>query len=656
MKSTGFTCFILLFWVGLLGAQPKTLTKEESFSLDSENDVTKASIQAETEKTLSLQVEFKGFNKKDKEYKITARILNAVKSPMKEFEPATLDLDPRSGVADFLFNFVQKPGVKYSPEGIESRYIEVLVTDKAGAGSVPGLESLGINSRKFLFRFQKKWKVKIIGQEIMVSLSPIGSVPTLPPASVSSDLNHVKLTQTMTTMKRNFPTIKNANTPAPEPKPEPKPDQDRQGPAANKTYSIFDQFKNEYNFKDYFDVLNINRIVFEDINTPSGYYYYYPKEYQISWEPVSNDRMLGYNFKLVYLQADASGKSKVMLTLRLEPNITSADLAIANELVKNALRKEPGKKFFALQSIPLSEASKISFKGLEGILDPKDVEITVPSDLMDPIVLIIKTDRPDDLLTLLFTENGLIGNLSIKPTGNVSDLVVPITIKMDHQKTFGTAELNPGTWRTEGWKNQTPYPLLLKNLHMLRFVPASGGGFTPQIYTWSTGNKELSEGGIAKFDPATVPAWLDTDPLVVKMWMEYAVKHCDDCNTEVRKTIMDATVRSEISMVTFDILDVLAYTGAARMRLKVRSAQLDPEGKQKVEKNPPFTITRDNSTLESFQLFVPKGLTPQFEYAISLVMPDGDIKQSSWVSNKGKTEIGIGQKFVLEQFPELKKR
>jgi hypothetical protein len=37
-------------------------------------------------------------------------------------------------------------------------------------------------------------------------------------------------------------------------------------------------------------------------------------------------------------------------------------------------------------------------------------------------------------------------------------------------------------------------------------------------------------------------------------------------------------------------------------------------------------------------------------------MPDGDIKQSSWVSNKGKTEIGIGQKFIMEQFPELKKK
>lgn len=635
MKSTGFTCFIVLFWVGLLGAQPKTLTKEESFSFDSENDVTKASIQAETEKTLSVQIEYKGFNKKDKEYKITARILNAVKSPMKEFEPATIDLDPRSGVADFLFNFVQKPGVRYSPEGIESRYIEVLVTDKAGAGSIAGLESLGINSRRFLFRFQKKWRVKITGQEVQIQLTPLKSAATIAQTAM----------------------VKAITIPAPSTS-ETSTDRERQGPAANKTYAIFDQLaaNSDYDFKDYFDVLNINRMVFEDINPLSGYYYYYPKEYQISWEPVGNDRMLGYNFKLVYLQADASGKSKVMLTLRLEPNITAADLAIAKELVKNTIKKEPGKKFVDLQSIPLSEASKISFKGLEGIIDPKDVEITVPTDLADPIVLIIKTDRPDDLLTLLFTENGLIGNLSIKPIGNLSNLVVPITIKMDHQKTFGTAELIPTTWRTQGWKNQTPYPLLLKNLHVLRFEPVLGGAIKSKIYTWDLGGKELSESGKASFESSSVPNWLDTDPNVKKMWLEYVIKPCDDCNTEVRKTIMDATVRSEVSWVTFDILDVLAFTGAAKMRLKVRSAQLDPEGKQKVEKNPPFTITKDNSTLESFQLFVPKGLTAQFEYAVSLVMPDGDIKQSSWVSNKGKTEIGIGQKFIQEQFPELKKR
>ncbi len=433
--------------------------------------------------------------------------------------------------------------------------------------------------------------------------------------------------------------------------------QERQGPAANKTYAIMDKMVSDFDFKDYFDVLNINRQVFEDINALSGYYYFYPKEYQIAWETTGNDHMLGYNFKLVYLTADATGKSKVMLTMKLEPNITSADVDVARELVKTTLYDVQSKnKFVALQPIPLSEASKISFKGIEGIIDPKDVEITVPTDLSDPIVLIIKTDRPDDLLTLLFTENGLIGNMTIKPSGNVSNLVIPVTIKMDYNKTFGTAELTQSTWRTEGWKNQTPYPLIVKNLHVLRMEPAGGGIIRPKIYTWEIGAQEVQEGGKVNFDAGLVPAWLDTDPKVKKMWLEYTVKPCDDCNTEVRKTILDATVRSEISWVTFDVLDVLAYTSASKMRLKVRSVQLDPEGKQKVEKNPPFTVMKDNTTLETFQLFVPKSQTAQFEYAISLVMPDGDIKQSSWVPNKGKTEIGIGQKFIIEQFPELKKK
>jgi hypothetical protein len=429
-------------------------------------------------------------------------------------------------------------------------------------------------------------------------------------------------------------------------------DRERKGPAANKTHEILGFIESDYEFKDYFDILNVNKQIYEDANPLAGYYYYYPKEYQLSWTPMGNDRTRGYNFKLVYLSEDASGKNKVMMTLKLEPNISKEDLEITKTLVKKAIKAEPGKKFTALQPIPTSEAAKISFKGLEGILDPKDVEVSVPTDLSEPIVLMIKTDRPDDLLTLLFNDNGLTGNMTIFPTGEVSNLVIPVTIKMDHNKTFGTADLNPGTWRNEDWVNQTPYTAILKNLHVLRMENGPGGSVEPKVYTWQMGDVEVGEGSKAHCDASSVPAWIDTDKKVKKMWIEYRIKPCDDCNTEVRTAIMDATSRSEVSLVTFDILDVLAYSKAAKMRLKVRSAQLDPEGKQKVERNPPFTISKDDTTLESFQLFVPKGQTPQFEYAVSLVMPDGDIRQSAWVSNKGKTEIGIGQKFIKEQFPK----
>jgi hypothetical protein len=91
----------------------------------------------------------------------------------------TVDLDPRSGVADFLFVFSQKSGIKYNPEGIESRFIEFSVVDQSGAGNIPGLESLGLSSKKFLFRLQKKWRVKVVGQEITVTLMPYKSAATI---------------------------------------------------------------------------------------------------------------------------------------------------------------------------------------------------------------------------------------------------------------------------------------------------------------------------------------------------------------------------------------------------------------------------------------------------------------------------------------------
>lgn len=165
----------------LFAQQVKTLTKETSLNFDSQNDLTKATVQTETEKTAGIQLEFKGFSKPGKVYVITAKILNSIKTPMKEFEPVTVDLDSRSGNADFFFTFVQRPGVTYDPVGIESRYIEFAVIDKTSATNIPGLESLGLNATKFLFRYTKKWKVKVTGQEVTVKLSPLKSAATIKP-------------------------------------------------------------------------------------------------------------------------------------------------------------------------------------------------------------------------------------------------------------------------------------------------------------------------------------------------------------------------------------------------------------------------------------------------------------------------------------------
>jgi hypothetical protein len=175
--------FFLLFAtpflvLSTLTAQPKVLKREDGLGFDSKNSVTKASIQAETEKKASIQIEFKGFDEKNKSYKITATVLNQVKKPMKEFEPVTVDLDPKSGVADFGFTFTQKTGIAYAATGVESKFIEFVGAEKNASAALPGADFLNIGARKFVFQFRKNWRVKV-PVTVQVKLVPYKSAASI---------------------------------------------------------------------------------------------------------------------------------------------------------------------------------------------------------------------------------------------------------------------------------------------------------------------------------------------------------------------------------------------------------------------------------------------------------------------------------------------
>lgn len=176
MKQLTFLT-ILTFLAHTIAAQAKTLTKE-GIGWGSTKDITKVTVQAETEKTISLQAEYKGFDEKNKAYKITATILNQLKKPMAEFQPVTLDLDPRAGLIDLSFTFTQRPGIKYAPEGIRSAFIELSVSENKGDNSIFSNNSLGLGASKFVFQLKKTWKVKV-ATTVEVKLVPYKTVPKL---------------------------------------------------------------------------------------------------------------------------------------------------------------------------------------------------------------------------------------------------------------------------------------------------------------------------------------------------------------------------------------------------------------------------------------------------------------------------------------------
>ncbi|MBK9492485.1 MAG: hypothetical protein IPO07_29600 [Haliscomenobacter sp.] len=111
---------------------------------------------------------------------------------------------------------------------------------------------------------------------------------------------------------------------------------------------------------------------------------------------------------------------------------------------------------------------------------------------------------------MLFNDNGLTGNMTISPTGDVSNLVIPVTIKWTTTKPW-PADLNPGSWRSDGWTNQTPYTLILKKSTSCAWNQG-GNLVVPKIYTWQMGNKELTEGSTAKIRCLGITAaWIDGD-------------------------------------------------------------------------------------------------------------------------------------------------
>ena len=417
-----------------------------------------------------------------------------------------------------------------------------------------------------------------------------------------------------------------------------------QGPS-NRRIEIYKQIESDYDFKfDYYDLLNVPDRVYEDINPKSGYYYYFPKQYYLDWSAEG-----GYNFNINYLSA---GKG-ILITGRLKPNINQKHLQLIEQLVKNDIKDTYGKRFSKLQSIPVSAESKLSFSGAWGSLfDAKSLEVKVPSNFLDPINIALKANDAIDVANIcnfLFGDNGVKGEITITPDGRAPAEPITVILKMDDRKTFGTIELNPNDWRSKGWKNPMPYPVVVKNLHLMRLENKNGKQI-PKIYTWQMGNKEVSEGAAIKFEASSVPTWIDRSSSIEKMWIEYEVKKCKDCDTEITEQLTKGTSGTLLKPVTIEILDPISFTKASKIKVQIQSYQLDPNGRTKVTKDP-FNVSDDGGTLPKIDLYVPTGKTAQFEYALTLIMPDGKVYESGWQKNNGSSTIAIGSQQIKTMFP-----
>lgn len=342
------------------------------------------------------------------------------------------------------------------------------------------------------------------------------------------------------------------------------------------------------------------------------------------------------------------------MTAILKPRLGSNELKLVKDLLRKNLKGKPEEQYGIadLVPMPMAQAPEISFSNL-GQFDvaAQDISIRAPSDLLDPIYIYFTTTRIDDLMGMFFNNIGLYGDVIVYPAGEgmPATIRIPFNLKIDDPGTFGRFELQPSSWRN-GWQNKTDFPIVLTRFNVMKLN--RNGDY--QVYTWQMGDKEVPEHARVTFDSNLVPRWLDSNPDVVRMWIDYAVKPCISCNSTIKDKIIKGTSASRVNRIEFTVLTPLAFTGADMMKIRVRSYQADPNGRSKINL-PTITVTEDGSTHGGGQLFIPDGARPDFEYIVQIYMADGTRYESDSWQQSEDLEVVIGSTQIGQMISHFKK-
>lgn len=435
--------------------------------------------------------------------------------------------------------------------------------------------------------------------------------------------------------------------------PPPTPEEmEREGPKNLETVEWKNFISSEYAFPNSYPLVNIYYQMFGDANPKSGYYYYLPNSYNLKWSPVS-----GYSLFIKFLSSTSGAKGEATVTAELTPNISNRDLTMAGELLKANLMSKPGAPatdLLSLVSAPLAGPPKVSINQISSFgINPADISVTRPSNLAEPITINWKMSNVENLMTALFENVGLSGNLFLQPAGeNMPEISIPFNLKLNDQNTFGKFELEAPTWRANTWINHTPYPVIIKNVHVMKLNASGAKALT--VYTWQAGNVEVPPGAQATFDATTVPGWIDNSEKIQRIWLEYEVNTCNYCDDKVQNTLIGGAKGTRSRKVTFDVFDPISFTGAKLIKVKVRSVQADPNTRSKMDL-PTLSIHTDGLTLDGGTIYVPEGSDPQFEYYLQIIMPDGTIYESDyWEISKDPDTNIIGQALIKRMVKKFK--
>ncbi len=391
----------------------------------------------------------------------------------------------------------------------------------------------------------------------------------------------------------------------------------------------------------------------QDKEPRSGVFYYLPNSYHLEWDKDLNKHKLNIDYGK---NTDASQNNSTRVQATLTSGITLREIRFIEEMLKKIVRdidSEIRNPKVKLKPLPV-ENPRIEFRG--GGFDISNDQISTIgfSDFGQPLEIAFTTsDDNIDALKSGVLQNGLSFMLHFQSklneeneAANTYDIPAKVSIRDEQSYGVFIVDLESLTELT----NPVPFPILVKYLHVL--TPSkTTEGIKPTIYSFDLGDKTVQPKDILKFTKPTgfkIPSNLK--PL--RAFIDYSLLECETCSQDIINDITGGLSAATKQKITFRSLNLLKSTGAAFIWVDLKSAQMDPGKRKAIETSDPIEITSDNERQSSPTLYLYDSEKPDFEYKVTLVMPDGlQYEMDRWIKGS-KLQIILSPRDLKKYFDQ----
>ena len=494
--------------------------------------------------------------------------------------------------------------------------------------------------KTFCFKMNKRWRVIPNNQNMVIKVQPV------PFANASSTAAYASMKKPGNPLKNANNTKSASGTYAPVRK---DTLYESEG-ISNQTFSLFEDFYTDYSFSNPNEISSIQLdAIYQDKNVNSGVYYYRPAAYNLSWAEAE-----GFKFSMQYGSGGSNNDGNVNMSASLTCDINSQEADFITSVIKSHVESK-NKNFEEARAI-LPSDPKISFQGNAQSFNigSDKFSANVMSSIYEPITMAwtASSDATNEMIAALGENIGIAGNLSYTPAPGISTVSVPMRLNLADKSSFGRLELNKETWRESKWKNKFPYSIKIKNLHVIILHSDK----SPCVYTWNLGDKTIPSQAQIQFDGSAVPVWIDANENVIRMWMEYEVLPCKECDQEIVDMISSGTTGGKQRTVSFRSLGLLNRYDAKYIKLEIRSKFLDPKGKTTMVKS--ITLDQDEKNYDIGPFYVWSDKDLRYEYKITLINDETSIEGANWVGENSMEVMmnrSVAEKSLGNNLPVQKK-